>query len=679
MYRHLDHHWSSLARGASAVAALTDGHPRKRSEPKRAADSEQVRCGDDFWLWRLKQSAFCPTVHGPRRPRETWQTSREMDRRFGRDLALLPVLEVNGRSPFAEALGIRGEPTASTFSVDDAATLLGRLAVLFPSAGDTRRALRDLRGVCRQLVELLAGHAPAQPARHVELPAMIGDKLTWLPAERIFYAERRRSEPLEVPIFVLEAEPRAKAPLSACFGVRVLDECLKRSPEAGDPALDDVDLDTFRGALWARGPSLLARLAAERQEEGRAAEDARLMRAFLRGVLPVQGLIVCTSLDGATLGAAGGESAGSYVDRASPACAFVRWGPCGWPPTPEDAERLADALCQLYGPNWYEPFLALVQCADDAARLRVLRRAGAPTDLAEFARRLEQEVEAPPAEVRTTALSPTPGTAPVIAAPPPRRPTAGDDTPSVPLWHVENLRVMGMTVTLPCAEHDGDRSDENRHRVTERLGGGHGGRHNHTDLEALDELGMAVAIAFEEARLARVGGGRVYDVSSPQRILAGGDALKAVFVGELQREGVGVEWPGFDLLSVDAQGRAVRLIELKSSGVAARVQECTWNEWKTAGRSALRERYYLYLVGNLRSDLVGQVPYVRTVKDPFGQLRAEVQLNTRVERRVQLWVTRFVQAEEERLEIVRASAPEPHIALEPEGGAMGADAGTPDP
>jgi len=70
-------------------------------------------------------------------------------------------------------------------------------------------------------------------------------------------------------------------------------------------------------------------------------------------------------------------------------------------------------------------------------------------------------------------------------------------------------------------------------------------------------------------------------------------------------------------MDLEHAGRPDRLIELKSSGVNATMQTMTWNEWKTARDSHLRQRYYLYLVGNLRSDLASAEPFVRAINDPY--------------------------------------------------------------
>ena len=91
---------------------------------------------------------------------------------------------------------------------------------------------------------------------------------------------------------------------------------------------------------------------------------------------------------------------------------------------------------------------------------------------------------------------------------------------------------------------------------------------------------------------------------------------------DLEAEGISQLYPGFDILTI-ADGKPDRLIELKSSGVDARVQAMSWNEWKTARASNLRSSFWLYLVGNLRSDLPHAVPFVRAISDPFGSLVAD--------------------------------------------------------
>ena len=80
----------------------------------------------------------------------------------------------------------------------------------------------------------------------------------------------------------------------------------------------------------------------------------------------------------------------------------------------------------------------------------------------------------------------------------------------------------------------------------------------------------------------------------------------------------------------------------------------TWNEWKTAQNDHLRSHFYLYLVGNLRSDLPDARPFLRAVRDPYATIRAQEQVDHSTTRRVVLRVAEFEQAE--HLELGVASA-----------------------
>jgi len=123
-------------------------------------------------------------------------------------------------------------------------------------------------------------------------------------------------------------------------------------------------------------------------------------------------------------------------------------------------------------------------------------------------------------------------------------------------------------------------------------------------------------------------------------------------MADLEQAGVSRTFPGFDILSI-RDGDIDRLIELKSSGVDARVQAMSWNEWKSAANSKLQERFWLYLAGNLRADLEHAVPFVRAIKDPFGILSGETVEERQIRRVVQLRVREFETAERLNLAVAR--------------------------
>ena len=58
-------------------------------------------------------------------------------------------------------------------------------------------------------------------------------------------------------------------------------------------------------------------------------------------------------------------------------------GEQAWPPEPREAEALANALCEVFGAGYFEPFLALIQAKSSQDCERFLRRAGASLDIDE--------------------------------------------------------------------------------------------------------------------------------------------------------------------------------------------------------------------------------------------------------------------------------------------------------
>lgn len=185
-----------------------------------------------------------------------------------------------------------------------------------------------------------------------------------------------------------------------------------------------------------------------------------------------------------------------------------------------------------------------------------------------------------------------------------------------------------------------------------------GARHAVMLVNALDALGMRIAMSYEVLRLRRAGyvdathrlahdaPTLIVDVHSPADIRSAVNAnvvVRNVMRG-LEAAGISQLYPGFDILTI-VDGKPDRLIELKSSGVDARVQVMSWNEWKTARASNLRGSFWLYLVGNLRSDLPHADPFVRAIHDPFGSLVADEFSENQLRRAVQLRVREFKQAE----------------------------------
>jgi hypothetical protein len=689
--------------------------PSMRTKPARAKAEELVEVTPDFWMARLGQSPFCPTGHGPRQARQVWLPTLEVERRFGRrgktGSSLVPTLEVDpavlkGKARgFAHALGMRDELTPTNFSLDDARLLLERLRDLyslqFDAGDDLRQDLREvLRPAYRNLFELLASRErqndqiPQQGNALADAPLLATDgagNYRFLEAKQVFYSDHRDTrERIEsdqaIWTFVIDALQGARSSLIHYFGVRVLEDSLNWYPRPGDPAFDKDALELMRSGLNQLAPYILARIAADRSDDRLARIDARRLRHLFELLEPVTTLELGCDLDGRKLDL-GHFTRDAFVRLGTdgePTQAFVVWGELSWPPNPREAEAIASTLCDVFGSGYFEPFLALFQAKTTDMCERLLRRAGAPLDIDD--RRmlfLAGDLDSNDSILPNKSLEDLKTVLKSVSVEQPAIFPNGDDQQSakesfqrVPLYFPDQLLVEGEPIVVLGESSPPPRKERNAYangsageNGNQNAAGGYGGR---TDLELLNNIGMSVALAYELNRLRRSGlnsacifdpsigsiqpDALVFDISTPDRISKARVASVKFdsAMKELHSEfGISPEWPGFDVLTLDPRLPYLsdRLIELKSSGVASRTQDMTWNEWKTATSSTLRDRFYLYLVGNLRSDLDGSKPYIRTIMNPFEQLIADIQVNHNVSRKVQLAVHFFKEAEHLELSV----------------------------
>jgi hypothetical protein len=697
LFEHLIRHWSAYAPHTDAQLALVEvgKWPSSRSKPQRALPDEITLIGDDLWLHRLRRSGICPTSRGPRRPEVTWRRTPEIERRFSstrghRDASdLIPVLNqspdlpANALRSFCDRLGVRVEMSASTFTVDDADLLCGQLQLLHAESPGDPAALRHvIKPAYRSMFELLSGRARTVTTPILEsapLLAEAAEGYQFLPAREVLFAatpgtKERSGLARRVPIFVLEAEPAAEAPITSIFGCRVLEKVLEWQPDPGECPLDQGEADTMRKGLRQLVAPLLARIRAERTNP----RDRPDLVDFVELIEPVEELGLACTLDGQALEQ---QSRRNYFVRPRTATqqfqGFVVWNGPAWPPAPDAAQSLAMALADTLGVNLVETFLAFIT-SDDSQRRQLLDIAGASGHYQDV---LDELAEGPGDETGTHVPVAEPTAAPESEQRRDEGQSKPPDTvqpaaPPVPLHSFASLLLDGepliVTGDEPAEAADGERHRESPGSGTGPSPGSPMRAAEGTDLSALDSLGMQIAIAYEARRLSRdgqsvaiisggsmLGGGDnlIVEVHSPAAIARAeelSDAVKKV-MGHLELSGVSRVHPGFDLLAI-RDGAIDRLIELKSSGVDARVQAMSWNEWKSASHSDLRSKFWLYLAGNLRADLQHVLPYLRAINDPFGSLVGETVEDRQVRRAVQLRVREFTTAEHLDLTVAEPEA-----------------------
>ncbi len=691
LLEHLVRNWTSYSRHTQAELALVGSGkwPSSRTAPPRATSEEIATAGPDFWLHRLRRHAICPTSHGPRRPSQTWRRSAELARRLsrsGRDAdEYLPVLKQLEGVPAPslraclDELQVRGELTPASFTIQDAHDLCLRMSQIYSQGVSEQVARRELRPTYRELFELLAGTKSTtdRPLATSLLAARTAAGIEFLPAEDVLYASvsgsrERSGVQNRVPLFVLEAEPGADRPMRELFGAPLLESALEWTVQPGEVVLGGTELDAFRQGLQDLVPPLLARLSADRAD--RSNRDKRVLHGFARRIEPVESLSMRCAFRGEDLGSI--PQRAYHVRRTDDGefQGFVVWSGPAWPPVAEDAQALAMALAEALQVNTVETFLSFIN-ASPGMRRQLLDLAGASDNWQE----VTDEPESTDGDTKTDVLDGTAGDRAVItsdgqsteadtgkrSSTPPKPSQAA---PRVPLHHFEDLLIDGDVIRI---KGTGPRSSA----AYDTPSGGSGSNHDSLsssqgapraaqgiDLSELDRLGMRITFAFEQRRFpdrstallpsddptpeAQV---LIVDVSSPEMIqeaISQSPVVKAVFE-YLQQQGISELHPGFDILTIDGN-EIDRMIELKSSGVDAQVQAMSWNEWKTAG-SSVRQRFWLYLVGNLRSDLQNAPPFVRAVHDPFGTLASSTTVDAIRKKTVQLRIREFVAADELKL------------------------------
>ena len=703
LFGHLAHGWPQLSAFTRLAVAMSSDRSISKRTPPKPNDDELRFPTENFWLHRLRSAGWVPSTHGPRVAGRVWAPSAEIDRRFGRSGAeagaLIPILELadgvpSGRADaLAQHLGIRTELSPAAFRESDARDLLTRIESRFAPAAEAgtldERTLREVvRPAYRNLLELMTG--PSGDDEDSDL-SLVGDSLgdapilvhdgaglfTFVPGRDALYVSRagtreRLGQP-NIKTFVLETSVTARRPLRQ-LGIRTLEQVLAWVPDPGVNPLDEDQLNAFRSGLAGLAPFVLARLRAERADDRTAARDGARLRTLLSRIEPVDTLSLDCQLDGRSILSSDARDAhvGELDDGSL--VAYVRWGERGWPPSRSEANALATVLVDALGGGAFETYVALVSADGDEDRFRLLRYAGAPTDLEEFRDLLfgaPASADGPPPVVPLDDLRSTSDEgedwlrAAAGSADDGQRAASG----RVPIYRADQLLIDGLPVIV---SGDGAPGGQSGDPTKAGNSSGHGTASGYgataTDLEELNRVGMTVAVSFERHRLHLAGHPKagifaagtptehayVFDVSTPDaiKIAARESARFQAAHARLMHAGLSATYPGFDILSLDPVDEASdRLIELKSSGVDAQVQAMTWNEWKTARESKLRSRFYLYLVSNLRSDLGDRTPYLRAIQDPFGSLwRSEI-VESGVRRSVQLNVRQFAFAEELPLQV----------------------------
>lgn len=682
LFTHLVGWWQdSLSRWRRPVLATHERSPSfgKRS-PACPWESEKREVGQNLWLWQLTRHEWLPSNQGPRRPDRTWYPTEAVRRRFGLDdEVLLPVLlpaviePAESAKDILEALGVRTELTGENFEPEDAENVLSAMARRFSDEDNETLVswLRRLKPMYRYVSELLppldtqgrlsdaTWQAYQGRLQEIEILHQQGeDSYGFTRAEEVFFVRSPdvldRIPVEDLPLFVLQEEEAAR--FGAHLGLRDLEAEAEAEPKLGDEITTETE--QVGEQLKHVAPYLLCRLEAERRSQELITQDINGLRRFIETVTVVDDIEVSYRFDYDR--EAISSTPTYFLDRRGKEH-NERPRPFILSATDEMTQNryLARAICEYLGVNQFEALIALLGANSDNQRREYLKLAAAPSTPGEIrAKRQELSGEEGPDLPKDRYVAgkgwsekphePREGSSErEVGDDEPREGHTERDRRSPDMYALDELRIDGEGIVRKIEVESGTDEDPDDSMRNSRKAGGNGGGGG-TDpvyINDIDELGMHIACKSEERRLDRENASDyVFKVHTPEAYrMTDGDPIGGSALQWLRERHIPEGYPGFDILVVDPKtNEPQRLIELKSSGHDVRTPGVSWNEWKTASHEGVSERFYLYIVGNLRKD-ASDSPYLKTIRNPFELLNRETRERRSVERQVKVDITSFRQ------------------------------------
>ncbi len=683
LFCHLAYWWEM--RYSEATAVGVGGHSvsanQVASRNKGVPNStERYPLGRNLWLWELRETDWCPSIHGQYKPTRVWQRTDSLIEQFTIDqqgTVLLPVLHDGietriGDPPDAlcQSLGIRATIASSDFQPADAelvCQLLANRADMMTNS-EIDEALPTLRTAYRELAMVMPSRQKRDPPeiwqeseRDLESTPVVCEgsegEYELRDANHAFYVtsrgERQQIPLSDPPVFILQ-ENEAGA-YGRYFGMQPLLNAVETElldPESSRRSELTTSAQTF---LTERTDAIRCLLSRDRPSQ--QAEDADALERFIDEVTVVGSLDVVYRLE-------------DYSERAEPPWFIQSPERGGVRRTPyihasSDGVRgmmdtVAKALCEfLEYPNIGDVVLIL-QTDSKLEREQRLDLLDAPRDLLDgpvtgqrgssigLGSVSDDGAGDAPGQPKT----PTPGEAVSSGDTPGEsddgstRNQGADTDPAEQLWNPDDL-----TITLEDGtEIEGAGVDGGI--ITN--GGGSGSSGSNSDSqktassspglggirEAINQVGREIAYSFECSRLQAETGvddpeEYVFHVDDRSHMVRARRSIKSKPVLDWLTHDIGLDftYPGFDILTVhpdsdDTNPKVDRLIEVKSQKGDGDVS-ISLNEWNTATYDELQDNYYLYVVADLGLDSSGY-PFIRTIQNPSGILRAKPEEQTSI-------------------------------------------------
>jgi len=685
LFCHLAYWWE--ARYSDATTVGVGGHSvsagQVASRGKGVPNStERYPLGQNLWLWELREAVWCPSIHGPYQPTRVWQRTESLIEQFTIDqqgTVLLPVLhdrieELLGRPPNAlcQALGIRATIASSDFEPPDAQLVCKLLAKWAETATNTQieENLTRIQTAYRELALVMPSRQERQPSKMWQesmadlsstpvICEIASGEYEPREAGKAFYVtshgERRQIPLSEPPVFVLK-ENEAGA-YGRYFGMEPLLDAVKTELSIPESSVNNDIMEQAKPFLDERADAIRCLLSRDRPSQRET--DADILNRFIEEIIFVDELEVIYRL-----GKHSERSESSFFTKSSDQAGERR---TPYIHTPSDGElesvidTVAKALCEFLDYSNIGDVVLVLQTKSEAECDRKLELLDAPRDLLDattspagigeisiglgtiggFASdetaAVDNDIQIPDED-----SSSTDGRSSSEDSDDADR--AANSDPAKRLWDPDDL-----TITLEDGtEIEGAGVDDSLINPPGGTDGSNGGSRTNPSSspaaggirEATNQVGREIAYGFECSRLETEAG-----ISDPERFVFHVDdrshiqrarrGLKSKPVLDWLTKEVGLDWtyPGFDILTIhpdseEGSPKVDRLIEVKSLMEDGTVS-ISLNEWYTANKEELREKYHLYVIADLGLDSSGY-PFIRTVENPSEILQAQPQEQTSI-------------------------------------------------
>jgi hypothetical protein len=669
LLKHILHWWNdSLKRYSTPVLATHNVKSFNRRNKNCPKSHEKRKLGINLWLWILRQQKWIPLITGQKKePYKTIIPEKKLKSNYSiANNSVLPFLSEEGlidspkeRELLIDKLGMRDKLTADNFKAEDLIYAIKMMSKWFSinKLSEIEKAMRQIKPIYRYIIDILPQVRTGPIAEEFRsVKSIVKNEKILCDVNNLELRAIKETYIVtssnvvnklpfkDLPIFILKEERSRK--LSKYIGLKDLENELSSKPEFCDEDLE-LTKDISR-KIEKYSPFILCRLEAERPSQEMIQNDIRNLKDFRDNLQVVSEIEVAYELPDRETKSI---SQDYYIDDKN---IYLNLNDNNFK---KKNQILAKALCEYLDTSVFEALINLLNSESPEEIKEYLSFAGAPYsdyDIEEKVQALSKDYSFDQHDESKRVKTKDVNYEEEIESDNNfinKSDKQKEDNRIIkhPLYDFDDLQ-FGQNKYIQVNQENDFKSKTEAKRLLSNVNSKSTGLKNKMSLDyktEIDRLGMNLTYEFECYRIKNE-----FDVNDPENYVFEVDnpdkvnkhknikVVKEVF-NWLEANGVYSSYPGFDILTINPETKkADRLIELKSSGNDIRTSGITWNEWKTAGKKILQDKYYLYIVANLRKD-INSSPYLKVMHNPFMLLNSETNRQQSIQKQIKLKLNSF--------------------------------------